>query len=69
MVKPSNKNAVVHSDSSRGQNGNKHPTIQYIFTFEMVRNYPTKRGFILKKPLKRPIKDVVFELFNGGARR
>jgi hypothetical protein len=39
---------------------------QYIFTFELIRHYPTTRSFIVKQPLKRSFKDTVSELFGGN---
>lgn len=38
----------------------------YIFTFELIRHYPTTRSFIVKQPLKRSFKDTVSELFGGN---
>ncbi|MCI0503925.1 hypothetical protein L0Y65_04400 [Candidatus Micrarchaeota archaeon] len=42
------------------------PITQYIFTFELIRQYPTVRSFIVKQPLKRSFKDTVDEFFGGN---
>lgn len=39
---------------------------QYIFTFELIRHYPTTRSFIIKQPLSRSFKDTLSELFGGN---
>jgi hypothetical protein len=41
---------------------------EHVFTFELVRHYPYVRSYILKKPLKRPVTDVISELFTGRNR-
>lgn len=38
----------------------------YIFAFELTRPYPTVRSYLLKQPLKKPVKDILFELFGTG---
>lgn len=38
---------------------------QYVFTFELIRHYPTIRSFMVKQPLKRSFKDSMQELFGG----
>ncbi|MFH1785354.1 MAG: hypothetical protein ABH842_02915 [Candidatus Micrarchaeota archaeon] len=37
----------------------------YIFNFELTRQYPTTRAYLLKKPLKKSFKDSFFELFGS----
>ncbi|MFH0885201.1 MAG: hypothetical protein V1861_05830 [Candidatus Micrarchaeota archaeon] len=39
---------------------------QYFFTFELIKQYPTTRSFIVKQPLKRSFKDSFGELFGGN---
>jgi hypothetical protein len=39
---------------------------QYFFTFELIKQYPTTRSFIVKQPLKRSFKDTFGELFGGN---
>lgn len=39
---------------------------QYFFTFELIKQYPTTRSFIIKAPMKRSFKDTVGELFGGN---
>jgi len=39
---------------------------QYIFSFEMLRQYPTVRSFIVKGQLKKSFGDTVSELFGGS---
>jgi|WetSurMetagenome_2_1015567.scaffolds.fasta_scaffold80731_3 hypothetical protein len=46
--------------------GQETPITQYIFTFELIRHYPTVRSFIVKQPLKRSFKDTMSELFGGN---
>lgn len=46
--------------------GQEPPITQYIFTFELIRQYPTVRSFIVKQPLKRSFRDAVSELFGGN---
>lgn len=46
--------------------GEDSPITQYLFTFELIRHYPTVRSFIVKQPLKRSFKDTVSELFGGN---
>ncbi|MFN7991758.1 MAG: hypothetical protein U0R44_06405 [Candidatus Micrarchaeia archaeon] len=38
---------------------------EYIFAFELLRQYPNLRSFIIKQPLKKSFKDTVGELFGG----
>lgn len=38
---------------------------QYYFTFEVVKQYPTVRSYILKQPLRRSFMDSVGELLGG----
>jgi hypothetical protein len=38
----------------------------YFFTFELIKQYPTTRSFIVKMPLKRSFKDTFGELFGGN---
>ncbi|MFH0737946.1 MAG: hypothetical protein V1827_04610 [Candidatus Micrarchaeota archaeon] len=39
---------------------------QYFFTFEVVKQYPTVRSFIMKAPLKRSFGDSFMELVGGS---
>jgi hypothetical protein len=39
---------------------------QYIFTFELLRSYPSIRSFIVKQPLKHSFNDTLAELFGGN---
>jgi hypothetical protein len=39
---------------------------QYIFTFELIRHYPTVRSFLVKQRLKRSFGDTVSEFFGGN---
>ncbi len=39
---------------------------QYFFSFEMIRQYPTIRSFIVKGQLKKSFGDTVSELFGGS---
>lgn len=35
------------------------------FSFELLRQYPESRSFVIKKPLKSSMKDTVLELFGS----
>jgi hypothetical protein len=41
---------------------------QYIFTFELLRQYPNVRTYMLKQPLQKSFKDQVSELLGGKKR-
>jgi hypothetical protein len=43
--------------------------VRYIFSFEILRHYPHNRSYILKAPLKRSMKDSIFELISGGSKK
>lgn len=38
----------------------------YVFTFELTRQYPTVRSFMVKQPLKRSFFDNFSELLGGS---
>ncbi|MFH1520933.1 MAG: hypothetical protein ABID61_04765 [Candidatus Micrarchaeota archaeon] len=38
----------------------------YVFAFELTKPYPTIRSYIIKQPLKKQVKDILFELFGAG---
>jgi hypothetical protein len=40
----------------------------YIFTFELMKQYPTVRSFIIKQPLRKSFRDTFSELL-GGAKK
>ena len=48
------------------QEEQKKEMSQYFFTFELIRQYPTIRSFIVKGPLKRSFGDTISELFGGS---
>ncbi|MDD5171831.1 MAG: hypothetical protein PHF60_02230 [Candidatus ainarchaeum sp.] len=39
---------------------------QYFFTFEVLKQYPTVRSYIIKQPLRRSFKDTVAGLLGGS---
>lgn len=39
---------------------------EYYFSFEIMKQYPHVRSFIVKQPLKRSFKDTVSELLGGS---
>ncbi len=39
---------------------------QYVFTFELIKQYPTVRAFIVKQPLKRSFNDTLAEFFGSN---
>lgn len=41
----------------------------FIFTFEVLQQYPHVRSFIMKKPLKKHIGEAFMELFDGSKKR
>lgn len=38
---------------------------EYFFAFEVMRQYPPSRSYVLKAPLKKSFKDTLAELFVG----
>ncbi len=48
--------------------GNQTEMSQYIFTFELLRQYPNVRTYMLKQPLQKSFKDQVSELLGGKKR-
>lgn len=38
---------------------------EYFFAFEILRQYPYTRSYIMKAPLKKSLKDTIAELFVG----
>ena len=59
------KPAAEAAAESPGNGAEEQPT-QYIFTFELIRQYPTIRSFIVKQQLKRSFGDTVSELIGGS---
>ncbi|MEW6035745.1 MAG: hypothetical protein AB1529_03975 [Candidatus Micrarchaeota archaeon] len=52
---------------SRRRDAAEEPQMsQYIFTFELIRHYPTVRSFLVKQPLKRSFSDTFSELLGGN---
>lgn len=51
---------------SAGSKESGEPMSQYFFTFEIVRQYPTVRSYIIKQLLRRSFKDALSELIGGG---
>ncbi len=52
---------------SRKHGATEEPQMsQYIFTFELIRQYPTVRSFLVKQPLKRSFSDTFSELLGGN---
>ena len=45
------------------------PMTEYIFAFEILRQYPTVRSFIIKAPLNKSFKDMVKDLFGSPKKR
>ncbi len=39
---------------------------EYVFTFEMLRQYPNVRSFIIKQPMKKSFGDSIAELIGGS---
>jgi hypothetical protein len=37
----------------------------YIFSFELSQPYPSLRSYLIKKPLKKSMKDTFLELFDN----
>jgi hypothetical protein len=38
---------------------------QYIFTFELLRQYPNIRSYLIKQPLKKSFGDTISELLGS----
>ncbi len=41
---------------------------QYVFAFELLRQYPNVRAYIIKQPLQKSFKDQLGELLGGKKR-
>ncbi len=48
--------------------GGEQQVSQYIFAFEMLRQYPNVRAYIIKQPLQKSFKDQIGELLGGKKR-
>jgi hypothetical protein len=44
----------------------KQQMSEYYFNFELVKQYPHVRSFIIKQPLKRSLGDMLTELLGGS---
>jgi hypothetical protein len=51
-----------------GKSGRQAEMSQYIFTFELLRQYPNLRAYIMKQPLQKSFKDQIGELLGGKKR-
>ncbi len=58
------------AESSSAAAAGAHPAemSQYIFTSELLRQYPNVRTYMLKQPLQKSFKDQVSELLGGKKR-
>jgi hypothetical protein len=36
------------------------------YSFDILRNYPTGRRFIIKRPMEKPIFDTLVQMITGG---
>ena len=54
--------------ASAAQADKQNEMSQYIFTFELLRQYPNVRTYMLKQPLQKSFKDQVSELLGGKKR-
>ncbi len=41
------------------------PIKEYFFAFEILKQYPYTRSYIIKAPMKKSFKDTISELFVG----
>ncbi len=48
--------------------GHQDEMSQYIFTFELLRQYPNVRTYIIKQQLQKSFKDQFAELLGGKKR-
>ncbi len=58
----------VESATAAAAGGQQTEMSQYIFTFELLRQYPNVRTYMLKQPLQKSFKDQVSELLGGKKR-
>lgn len=56
------------SSMPAAEGGHQAEMSQYIFTFELLRQYPNVRTYMLKQPLQKSFKDQVSELLGGKKR-
>ncbi len=56
------------SSAQAAAGGSQTEMSQYIFTFELLRQYPNVRTYMLKQPLQKSFKDQVSELLGGKKR-
>jgi hypothetical protein len=49
--------------------GSSQAPSKEIFSFELLRPYPEARAFVIKKPLKSSLADVVLDLLGSGSKR
>jgi hypothetical protein len=57
---------IKKSLKPKKNNGADEIEIQgYFFAFEILRQYPYTRSYIMKAPLKKSLKDTISELFVG----
>ncbi|VVC04266.1 Uncharacterised protein [Candidatus Bilamarchaeum dharawalense] len=59
--KKDEKEIIIHQENI------PHEIISdYVFSFELTRQYPTVRSYLLKQPLKKSFKETFLELFGTG---
>lgn len=47
------------------EDGHAEPIKEYFFAFEILKQYPYTRSYIIKAPMKKSFKDTISELFVG----
>jgi len=54
---------------SENAEGGREKKPDYIYTFEIVHQYPSIRSFISKRPLKRSFMDGIMEMLVGTEKK
>jgi len=54
---------------SENAEGVREKKPDYIYTFEIVHQYPSIRSFISKRPLKRSFTDGIMEMLVGSEKK
>lgn len=62
------KGTAGAGSTAAAEGGHQAEMSQYIFTFELLRQYPNVRTYMLKQPLQKSFKDQVSELLGGKKR-
>lgn len=64
---PRKKRQAPKKDAAKApeEDGHAEPIKEYFFAFEILKQYPYTRSYIIKAPMKKSFKDTISELFVG----